>query len=738
MEKYIIAPPAGSQTNAIGAKDRPWEEVHAKRYPGLNEYLAESTGYGIVSGCEPSINGLTVTVSAGVIHTADGRRVEVPEQSITLDAADATKPRTDVVYLDKYGKIAKLTGELGTPAVAGSNTYTISTNFAAGDTVTFGGVVFTCTASTQDATNFVLGTDTATSATNCATALNANSSINNIYIASTSGSVITITEKSAGGGNTPGAMTTSGTGVVTVGSAVSSTTAFSTAPELMEAVIKVGEIAIKAGTMVGSLTASYSHYKNTTITYRNVSTMCHDRTLMPGMVAHTLGYHNTGDGGGANYMIRVMKSEDMNDESGRIHSLINGTVAEMLFDSIADVKKFGAYGDGLHDDTSAVKRALRSLPLGGTLFFPSGTYLITSTINIEAKGSIRVKGNAKGFGSSNGSRIVYQGNDVCFWFNRNKNLDHMFVGNEIDHLYITGSEDTDCIRISDLWGSHIHDLIVDNFINGTVVHLYNNLGWTEGSIIERIMSRNNYSVVYASKSKNSSSTGSMFRTKIRDIASSPSPGGTLVDINGISMYSSFLDGCVWFEVGGGHRCLFVHDGGYFSGQIYLYPDGFDSTANGDDNNYIYVSDALSSVNAEGIINAGIGDKSTKFRKLLATVSLWPPTEYYEPRVRVKGATLIVRGKFTKSKAERIYDSGVLPIFSRFKISISFNYDSIRQGSAIFIAHVHNGDTDLNLTKISSLNFYNDLTVTPSKNSFYVQYDGSVPADGCWVIETEML
>lgn len=738
MEKYIIAPPSGSQTNALGAEDRPWEEVHANRYPGINEYIAESTGYGIVSGCEPSINGLTVTVSAGVIHTADGRRIEVPEQSITLDAADATKPRTDVVYLDKYGRIAKLTGELGTPAVAGSNTYTISTNFVAGDTVTFGGVVFTCTTSTQDATNFALGADTATSATNLATALNANSSINAIYTASTSGSVITITEKDAGNGNTPGAMTTSGTGVVTAGTAVSSAAAFSTALGLTEAVIKVGEIAIKAGTVMGSITASYSHYKNTTITYRNVATMCQDRTLMPSMVAHTLGYHTTGDGGGADYMIRVMKSEDMNDESGRIHLLINGMIAEMLFDSIADVKKFGAYGDGLHDDTSAVKRALCSLPLGGTLFFPSGTYIITSTINIEAEGSIRVKGNAKGFGSNKGSRIVYQGNDVCFWFNRNKNLEHMLVGNEIDHLYITGSKDTDCIRISDLWGSYIHDLIVDDFPNGTVVHLYNNLGWTEGSIIERIMSRNNYSVVYASKSKNSSSTGSMFRTKIRDIASSPSAGGTLVDINGISMYSSFLDGCVWFEVGGGHRCLFVHDGGYFSGQIYLYPDGFDSVHDGRDNNYIYISDSSSSVNAEGIINAGIGDKSTKFRKLLATESLWPPTKYYEPRVRVKGATLIIRGKFTKSKAEIIYDSGSLPIFSRFKISISFNYDSIRQGSAIFIAHVHNGDVNLNLTKISSLNFYNDLTVTPSKNSFYVQYDGSVPADGCWVIEIEML
>lgn len=379
MEKYIIAPPAGSQTNAIGAKDRPWEEVHAKRYPGLNEYLAESTGYGIVSGCEPSINGLTVTVSAGVIHTSDGRRVEVPEQSITLDAADATKPRTDIVYLDKYGKIAKLTGELGTPAVAGSNTYTISTNFAAGDTVTFGGVVFTCTSSTQDATNFALGADTATSATNLATALNANSSINAIYTASTSGSVVTITEKSAGGGNTPGAMMTSGTGVVTAGSAVSSTTAFSIAPGLMEAVIKVGEIAIKVGAVAGAITASYNHYKTATITYHNVSMMRQDRSLMPGMVAHTLGYYEPNDGGGAVYIIRSKKESDV-DDGGSILVLDNGNVAELLIDGAVNVKQFGAKGDGTTDDTMSINNALA---LGKNTVFPQATYLVSSPLILQ-------------------------------------------------------------------------------------------------------------------------------------------------------------------------------------------------------------------------------------------------------------------------------------------------------------------------------------------------------------------
>ncbi|WP_302801786.1 hypothetical protein, partial [Mitsuokella multacida] len=110
MEKYIIAPPAGSQTNAIGAKDRPWEEVHAKRYPGLNEYLAESTGYGIVSGCEPTINNLTVTVGAGVVHLSDGTRKEMSATNITLNNADGTNPRIDLVYIDSTGAVAKVTG----------------------------------------------------------------------------------------------------------------------------------------------------------------------------------------------------------------------------------------------------------------------------------------------------------------------------------------------------------------------------------------------------------------------------------------------------------------------------------------------------------------------------------------------------------------------------------------------------------------------------------------------------
>ena len=45
----------------------------------------------------------------------------------------------------------------------------------------------------------------------------------------------------------------------------------------------------------------------------------------------------------------------------------------------ADVRAFGAVGDGVADDTVAIQAAFSALPAsGGTVFFPRGTYLITA------------------------------------------------------------------------------------------------------------------------------------------------------------------------------------------------------------------------------------------------------------------------------------------------------------------------------------------------------------------------
>lgn len=52
------------------------------------------------------------------------------------------------------------------------------------------------------------------------------------------------------------------------------------------------------------------------------------------------------------------------------------------------IKEFGAYGDGVHEDTAVIQSAINMLPDGGRLYFPEGTYLtlpltLRSYITIE-------------------------------------------------------------------------------------------------------------------------------------------------------------------------------------------------------------------------------------------------------------------------------------------------------------------------------------------------------------------
>lgn len=52
-----------------------------------------------------------------------------------------------------------------------------------------------------------------------------------------------------------------------------------------------------------------------------------------------------------------------------------------------NVKAFGAVGDGVTDDTAAIRAAVDALPTqGGDIFFPDGVYIITNTITIKKHG----------------------------------------------------------------------------------------------------------------------------------------------------------------------------------------------------------------------------------------------------------------------------------------------------------------------------------------------------------------
>jgi polygalacturonase len=60
-----------------------------------------------------------------------------------------------------------------------------------------------------------------------------------------------------------------------------------------------------------------------------------------------------------------------------------------------NVKDFGAAGNGVWDDTAAINAAISvaASQNGGVVFFPAGTYITSSTINLPAGVWLRGTGN---------------------------------------------------------------------------------------------------------------------------------------------------------------------------------------------------------------------------------------------------------------------------------------------------------------------------------------------------------
>ena len=58
------------------------------------------------------------------------------------------------------------------------------------------------------------------------------------------------------------------------------------------------------------------------------------------------------------------------------------------------VMAFGAAGDGIRDDTSAIQAALNAKKNGGTVYFPAGTYKITRSIFFYSNQTLIFEGGA--------------------------------------------------------------------------------------------------------------------------------------------------------------------------------------------------------------------------------------------------------------------------------------------------------------------------------------------------------
>ena len=135
---------------------------------------------------------------------------------------------------------------------------------------------------------------------------------------------------------------------------------------------------VEAGTLQEIITAYIQ--ANVAWSFDNVADMKTAENFVNGSFAQTLGYHTKNDGGTALYKIRTITNDDVVDEKFIIALEDDSLIAELILFNDINVKQLGAYGDGIHNDTDALKAALSKNNI--SIYIPSGTYLVNEALTM--------------------------------------------------------------------------------------------------------------------------------------------------------------------------------------------------------------------------------------------------------------------------------------------------------------------------------------------------------------------
>jgi hypothetical protein len=108
----------------------------------------------------------------------------------------------------------------------------------------------------------------------------------------------------------------------------------------------------------------------------------------------------------------MTKTRDLADLGGGFIQAGTGAVqrtVESKLQDVVSVKDFGAVGDGVADDTVAIQAAIDSLPGsgGGGVYFPAGTYLVSSAVIIRRQGLYFGQGWSTNIRTNNATASVF-------------------------------------------------------------------------------------------------------------------------------------------------------------------------------------------------------------------------------------------------------------------------------------------------------------------------------------------
>ena len=207
--------------------------------------------------------------------------------------------------------------------------------------------------------------------------------------------------------------------------------------------------------------------------FDSVADMRDASAVVPGMMVMTKGYYAANDGGTATYNIRAAQPGDV-DDGGSIIVLDNGNVAELITNGVVNVKQFGAKGDGVTDDTTAVKNAVAS---GYNLFLPNGTYLVNDTINLTERTGFSLVGEDRNH------TFIQCGADVTTLFsligggNLLFSTVCIFGTNTADHAFVIGTAASGSYAQTACSSNRFYNMRVERFSKSNASAFYFVKGW---------------------------------------------------------------------------------------------------------------------------------------------------------------------------------------------------------------------------------------------------------------------
>jgi hypothetical protein len=147
------------------------------------------------------------------------------------------------------------------------------------------------------------------------------------------------------------------------------------------------------------------------------------------------------------------------------------TNVEAKLAQTVSVKDFGAVGNNITDDTTAIQNAINATPAGGKLYIPTGTYLITGA-GLSRTNSITIQGD--GIFGAGGTALRYTGSGIAFTYGGGGGssagarfqdfrivgtsagqigfkIYHAFNGIKLDKVYVEDFTTGDALYVEDAW-----------------------------------------------------------------------------------------------------------------------------------------------------------------------------------------------------------------------------------------------------------------------------------------------